>query len=337
MFSKHLNSATLDFPTLSWGILPLLLKYKHWSLFIVRLKPVEQLSLALSVLDYEPPSERKKSPPSHVWTLQLCQSSVHWRMQSSNTRLFCPPQPSKTNTQYHKLFKEVNRDELLIKSRFQSQLLRQIPGKKDMLSCYFGSLCCRLHVRPAERDSISGENVRLGQLDLFPLQSLRQGYQGTRSDAALALLQPSLPSWRVDLSKSPDFHPRALCDLHQKNQNCSAGAERARDRNGRLSGKRSAQVLSHFSWKHAEFHLFFLSFSTCLCLSCLGTRPTNFWSLSVFIWRYLPTVFYLNWIVVWHSGNLSSISHCRYGNICLQCEHSISIFHRFFEELPHFL
>lgn len=55
----------------------------------LRLKPAEQLSPTPSPLHFQPPSERKKSPPSH---------------------------PSKTNTQYHKLFKEVSKDELLIKS-----------------------------------------------------------------------------------------------------------------------------------------------------------------------------------------------------------------------------
>ncbi|XP_031173561.1 GRAM domain-containing protein 2B-like [Sander lucioperca] len=55
----------------------------------VRLKPVEQLSPALNPSDCETKFERKKAQPSHL---------------------------SKTNAQYHKLFKEVSKDELLKQS-----------------------------------------------------------------------------------------------------------------------------------------------------------------------------------------------------------------------------
>ncbi|XP_040012538.1 GRAM domain-containing protein 2B-like isoform X2 [Xiphias gladius] len=55
----------------------------------LRLKPVEQLSPLLSPSDFETKFERKKSQPSQL---------------------------SKTNAQYHKLFKEVSKDELLKQS-----------------------------------------------------------------------------------------------------------------------------------------------------------------------------------------------------------------------------
>ncbi|TKS84868.1 hypothetical protein D9C73_018364 [Collichthys lucidus] len=57
----------------------------------MRVKPVEQLSPLLTPSDYETKFERKKSQPSHL---------------------------SKTNAQYHKLFKEVSKDELLKQSKF---------------------------------------------------------------------------------------------------------------------------------------------------------------------------------------------------------------------------
>lgn len=55
----------------------------------MRLKPVEQLSPPISTVDYETKFERKKSQPNQL---------------------------SKTNAQYHKLFKEVSKDELLRQS-----------------------------------------------------------------------------------------------------------------------------------------------------------------------------------------------------------------------------
>ncbi|XP_074473307.1 GRAM domain-containing protein 2B-like [Sebastes fasciatus] len=64
----------------------------------MRLKPVEQLSPALTPSDCETKFERKKAQPSHL---------------------------SKTNTQYHKLFKEVSRDELL-KQSYTCALQRDI-------------------------------------------------------------------------------------------------------------------------------------------------------------------------------------------------------------------
>lgn len=73
---------------------------------------------------------------------------------------------------------------------------------------------------------------------------------------------PSSPSWHVNVSKSPDFHPRALGDVHQENQNGAAGAERPRDRNGELSGQKSAQVISRFS-SQREFN----STHCCCCFS----------------------------------------------------------------------
>ncbi|XP_040915570.1 GRAM domain-containing protein 2B-like [Toxotes jaculatrix] len=67
----------------------------------MRLKPVEQLSPMLSPTDFETKFERKKSQPSQL---------------------------SKTNAQYHKLFKEVSRDELLKQSytcALQKEMLYQ--------------------------------------------------------------------------------------------------------------------------------------------------------------------------------------------------------------------
>ncbi|XP_072228044.1 GRAM domain-containing protein 2B-like isoform X2 [Leuresthes tenuis] len=55
----------------------------------MRLKPVEQLSPMLSLSDIESKFDRKKSQPNHI---------------------------SKTNAHYHKLFKEVSKDELLKQS-----------------------------------------------------------------------------------------------------------------------------------------------------------------------------------------------------------------------------
>ncbi|KAM4634029.1 GRAM domain-containing protein 2B-like isoform 2-T2 [Polymixia lowei] len=56
---------------------------------LMRFKPVEQLSPMLNPIDCERKFERKKSQSSHI---------------------------SKTNTQYHKLFKEISKDELLKQS-----------------------------------------------------------------------------------------------------------------------------------------------------------------------------------------------------------------------------
>lgn len=64
----------------------------------MRSKPVEQLSPVLSPSDCETKFERKKSQPSHL---------------------------SKTNAQYHKLFKEVSKDELL-KQSYTCALQRDI-------------------------------------------------------------------------------------------------------------------------------------------------------------------------------------------------------------------
>ncbi|XP_030291842.1 GRAM domain-containing protein 2B-like isoform X2 [Sparus aurata] len=64
----------------------------------MRLKPVEQLSPMPSPSDCETKFERKKSQPSHL---------------------------SKTNTQYHKLFKEVSKDEIL-KQSYTCALQRDI-------------------------------------------------------------------------------------------------------------------------------------------------------------------------------------------------------------------
>ncbi|KAM8744126.1 GRAM domain-containing protein 2B-like [Acanthopagrus schlegelii] len=64
----------------------------------MRLKPVEQLSPMLSPSDCETKFERKKSQPSHL---------------------------SKTNAQYHKLFKEVSKDEIL-KQSYTCALQRDI-------------------------------------------------------------------------------------------------------------------------------------------------------------------------------------------------------------------
>ncbi|CAG5867582.1 GRAM domain-containing protein 2B-like [Menidia menidia] len=64
----------------------------------MRLKPVEQLSPMLSLSDIETKFDRKKSQPSHI---------------------------SKTNAQYHKLFKEISKDELL-KQSYTCALQRDI-------------------------------------------------------------------------------------------------------------------------------------------------------------------------------------------------------------------
>uniref|UniRef100_UPI0037E7FB76 GRAM domain-containing protein 2B-like isoform X1 n=1 Tax=Semicossyphus pulcher TaxID=241346 RepID=UPI0037E7FB76 len=64
----------------------------------MRLKPVEQLSPTQSPSDCEAKSDRKKTQPSHL---------------------------SKTNAQYHKLFKEVGKDELL-KQSYTCALQRDI-------------------------------------------------------------------------------------------------------------------------------------------------------------------------------------------------------------------
>ncbi|XP_028273844.1 GRAM domain-containing protein 2B-like [Parambassis ranga] len=63
-----------------------------------RLKPVEQLSPMLTLSDFETKCERKKSQPNQL---------------------------SKTNTQYHKIFKEVSKDELL-KQSYTCALQRDI-------------------------------------------------------------------------------------------------------------------------------------------------------------------------------------------------------------------
>uniref|UniRef100_A0A3Q1GK33 GRAM domain containing 2B n=1 Tax=Acanthochromis polyacanthus TaxID=80966 RepID=A0A3Q1GK33_9TELE len=64
----------------------------------MRLKPVEQLSPVLNLSDFETKIERKKSQPAQL---------------------------SKTNAQYHKLFKEVSKDELL-KQSYTCALQRDI-------------------------------------------------------------------------------------------------------------------------------------------------------------------------------------------------------------------
>lgn len=56
-----------------------------------------------------------------------------------------------------------------------------------------------------------------------------------------------------------------------------------------------------FHGKENEFYLFLLSFSTCLYPSCLETQPTNFWSQSVFIWRYFTkSWFYILVALLWY-------------------------------------
>lgn len=142
---------TFVFPALSSGIL-LLPKRKHWSLFIVRLKPAEQLSPTLSPADDESVFERKKLPPSHVWMPPQCLKSSFSRIRCSKTRLLCPLQLSKTNTQYHKLFKDVSRDELLIKSRYRIQIISHNVGKKWM--CWAASLdvCVKGYTCALQRD-----------------------------------------------------------------------------------------------------------------------------------------------------------------------------------------
>ncbi|KAF3849290.1 hypothetical protein F7725_015787 [Dissostichus mawsoni] len=80
----------------------------------MRLKPVEQLSPLLTPSECETKIERKKSQPTHI---------------------------SKTNLHYHKLFKDVSKDELLKQSKFQILF-----SHKEAKPCYL----VLLHLRPAE-------------------------------------------------------------------------------------------------------------------------------------------------------------------------------------------
>lgn len=90
-----------------------------------RSKPAEQLSptATASPSDWDAKVERKKSQPSHVGTpppASLPPSPSRFSARSS-VLSFCPlNQPSKTNAQYHKLFKEVGKDEPLRQSQSSS-------------------------------------------------------------------------------------------------------------------------------------------------------------------------------------------------------------------------
>lgn len=263
---------TFVFPALSSGIL-LLPKRKHWSLFIVRLKPAEQLSPTLSPAGDESVLERKKLPPSHVWMPPRCLKSSFSRIRCSKTRLLCPLQLSKTNTQYHKLFKDVSRDELLIKSRYRIQIMSHNVGEKWI--CWAANLdvCVKGYTCALQRDILYQGKMFVSDNWICFHSKVFGRDTKVRSLAQLRLgCGPTSSSWHFNVSKSPDFHPRAVCDVHQENQNCAAGAERPRDRDGQLSGKNSAQVIPRISGRRefnsADLLLFFLS-------ACVRVLPVS--------------------------------------------------------------
>lgn len=97
-------------------------KHKHGSLLFARSKPAEQLSptATASPSDWEAKFERKKSQPGHVGPLPPASfppSPSEFSARSKRLVFLSFHQLSKTNAQYHKLFKEVSKDELLRQSQ----------------------------------------------------------------------------------------------------------------------------------------------------------------------------------------------------------------------------
>lgn len=236
--SGHTGCTAFPHPVLG----PARPKHKHGSLLFARSKPAEQLSPtpAASPSDWEAKLERKKSQPSHVGTppLPLIFQQNFPLAQASASLSF--HQLSKTNAQYHKLFKEVSKDELLRQSQSSFPIS---PQNATSSSLFFRPLTVnvaadRLHVRPAERHPVPGQDVRLRQLDLLPLQSLRQRHQG--SGAGRPKQSPKLLPLRVCDALypfRPDLHPRGGRDLHQENQNRTAGAKCPRGGDEKLSSE----------------------------------------------------------------------------------------------------
>lgn len=121
------------------------------SLF-ARLKPAERLSPTpmASPSDWEAKLERKKSQPSHVGPPPLSRFpplAAKFSRSLKRPPLCSSAQLSKTNAQYHKLFKEVSKDELLRQSESTSVLL----CRPAMVPLRFRSLTVGVAARQATR------------------------------------------------------------------------------------------------------------------------------------------------------------------------------------------
>uniref|UniRef100_A0A3B4AWJ8 GRAM domain-containing protein n=1 Tax=Periophthalmus magnuspinnatus TaxID=409849 RepID=A0A3B4AWJ8_9GOBI len=101
----------------------LLLNTKY---FPCRLKSVEPLLPMLSAVDYETKFDRKKSPPSQVNTPGDLIYRTFSVEKKKSKHFFL--QLSKTNAQYHKLFKEVGKDEPLRQSKCHEKCLSLTTG-----------------------------------------------------------------------------------------------------------------------------------------------------------------------------------------------------------------
>lgn len=116
-------------------------------------------------------------------------------------------QISKGNSQYHKIFKEISKDEQLVQSESVTITLPKCCTREKIraknanstftqtvlvcLSCEtvsaqlrravnaLSALFVRLHLRSAERHPLPRTHVCLRPLDLLPLQSVWQRHQGT--------------------------------------------------------------------------------------------------------------------------------------------------------------
>ncbi|CAG05244.1 unnamed protein product, partial [Tetraodon nigroviridis] len=144
----------------------------------------------------------------------------------------------KTNVQYHKLFKEVSREELLLKSRVSQTKC----GEKGVCGAANLDVCVEGYTCALQRDMLYQGKMFVSDNWICFHSKVFGRDTKVRSPPRLRL--GSSPVGRRDafstfstfstFSESPDFHPGAVCDLHQKNQNGAAGAQRPRHRHGKL-------------------------------------------------------------------------------------------------------
>lgn len=138
-------------------------------------------------------------------------------------------QISKGNSQYHKIFKEISKEEQLVQSesamikRPKCSMRKKIraknvnyTGTSSILLFFFlrktvsaqrqsaadeiFPLFVRLHLRSAERHPLPRTDVCLRPLDLLPLQSVWQRHQGTAAAVCVCGLLCTVKTTRVAAS-----------------------------------------------------------------------------------------------------------------------------------------